>query len=187
MKLKKAMLILSCDINEYSENKLEVTKTLARLETGLQLSKSKGEGFFDYIIVSGGAVNARKGHPMPHAEVMKKWLVSNGVPESQILVDDTSLDTYQNIENSLYVLKNKIGLGSLSGVEFYLVTEKNHAKRAILTLEAWGIDPNKVIIVPVETYTISRLEYMVERCMYLLHQVDPKGKTLAKLNQLLRR
>ena len=64
---------------------------------------------------------------------MKAYLTGLGVPENQVLVDDTSFNTRQNLENAAALLQN-------SGVETVLiVTSDYHLPRAMALAEDQGL------------------------------------------------
>lgn len=76
-----------------------------------------------------------QGRDEPDAEgrVMRAYLTGLGVPEDQVLVDDTSLNTRQNLENAAVLLRD-------SGVETVLiVTSDYHLPRAMALAEDQGL------------------------------------------------
>lgn len=187
------MIVPSCEINPKAIHMLDGTRTLMRLKKALEIyNSSQRYKKPNYIVVTGGAVNAkRKGYTTPHALLMKDWLINNGVPQEIILVDDLSLDSYQNINNSLNLLKNKLTFSEFRDAIYYLVTEKNHSKRMILSLYYQEVDPRDVTVFPVEYEPEKKLslsEQITEKCCYMMHRIDPIGKNpLAQLNRWLRR
>ena len=66
-----------------------------------QKEKARKEAFF---IPSGGQ---GKDEPMPEAEAMRRYLVAQGVPDSLILPETRSENTYQNMEYSKAILQEK--------------------------------------------------------------------------------
>ena len=94
---------------------------------------------------------------------MRAYLTGLGVPEDQVLVDDTSLNTRQNLENAAVLLQDSgaktvlivtsdyhlpramalaedqglsaTGLGSPTKPEYWI---KNHAREAIAWLKYWA-------------------------------------------------
>jgi len=59
------------------------------------------DNFFEKIIVSGGL--GKEGHD--EALVMKDHLISQGIPENNILVDSDGFNTYMTVENSLTIIE----------------------------------------------------------------------------------
>ncbi|MDF9824172.1 vancomycin permeability regulator SanA [Breznakia sp. PF5-3] len=72
------------------------------------------------IICSGGKASDKK---YSEAEVMKKYLVKLGVSKKQILLEDNSFSTYENLRNSYALVDNK-------DASFLIVTNNFHAFRA---------------------------------------------------------
>lgn len=65
--------------------------TKNRLQKGLELYHA---GFCKTLIVSGGKGPSDE---IPVAEAMQQWLLSQGIPKDNILVEDQSKNTYENI------------------------------------------------------------------------------------------
>ncbi|HNS17275.1 MAG TPA: YdcF family protein [Bacteroidales bacterium] len=66
---------------------------------------------------------------------MRKYLLSIGVPDSVILVDSVSDNTFENAENSAAILKQKI-----PGGRYLLITTALHMRRAEGCLIKAGLD-----------------------------------------------
>ncbi|HBM80880.1 MAG TPA: YdcF family protein [Clostridiaceae bacterium] len=90
----------------------------ARLDEGVRLYS---QGFGQYIIVSGGRGN---GELITEAEAMKRYLLSRGIDESKIIIEDDSISTVQNIKFS----KQKMDEYNLKTA--VIVSNKYHLKRA---------------------------------------------------------
>ena len=83
------------------------------------------------LIVTCGAQGSNE--PDAEGRVMKAYLTGLGVPENQVMVDDTSFNTRQNLENAAALLQN-------SGVETVLiVTSDYHLPRAMALAEDQGL------------------------------------------------
>ena len=78
----------------------------------------------DYIIVSGGVANAKAG--VSEAQVMRDYLVKQGIPSDKILLEDKSLTTKQNAEFSVPMCAN------LHATELLLCTSLEHMSRGFL-------------------------------------------------------
>ena len=114
-----------------------------------------------------------KDEPETEAEAMARYLVSKGIPETDILKDPESFNTKQNLENAASLLKdipdiNRVlivtsdyhvprsmaiaedlgfdacGLGSPCKPEYWL---KNHAREALAWCKYWG---RKYLHLPLE-------------------------------------
>ena len=104
------------------------------------------------IIVVCGAQGGNE--PMTEAQAMHDYLVSNGVPEGDILMDDTSFNTRQNlIVTSNYHLPRAMALARDTGFEpqgvgapiKLIYWPKNHYREALAwvkyLLQKWSILP----------------------------------------------
>ena len=74
------------------------------------------------VIVVCGAQGGNE--PMTEAQAMHDYLVSNGVPEGDILMDDTSFNTRQNLTNAQKLLGD-------DGKKVLIVTSNYHLPRAM--------------------------------------------------------
>ena len=74
------------------------------------------------MIFMGGinGVSNQDNSPIPEAIKMKELAVSLGVNANDILVDDTSNNTFENIENAMKLLSNDINHLSIITSEFHL-------------------------------------------------------------------
>lgn len=70
--------------------------------------------------------------PMPEAHAMRAYLKGLGVPEAQILVDDQSFNTKQNIRNAARLLDG-------SAERVLIVTSDYHLPRAMALAEDEGL------------------------------------------------
>lgn len=86
----------------------------------------------DVMCITTGGQGA--GEDIPEGEAMKTWLVAHGIAESRILVDNTSADTHENIQNAAAILKEQ-GLGN----EVVIITDGFHQYRASLMAKDAGL------------------------------------------------
>jgi len=86
------------------------------------------------IILSGGQVYSFTGN---EAEIGRRMLINLGVKENDIIIENKSLNTEQNAENTAKILKDK------GFAEPILVTSAFHMQRAVLLFER-----NKIQVVP---------------------------------------
>ena len=163
--MKHVLLIPSCNIGP-SLNELNPNDTLPRLQKGLILWK---QGGYDTILVTGGVFNAPSVQIIPAAVLMKKWLIAHGVPAANILCENESLDTYENIANGLAVLKRN----GLSHADITIVTQWQHAIRCWLTFRRGY--RKTIRIVPL-SYPISFRTWCWEFLFIIHHLLFPKGK-----------
>ncbi len=100
----------------------------ARLDQTLTLYR---QGLFPDVIVSGGVGS----EGFDEAEVMKQYLVENGIPESRIHVDGGGATTYLTAKNAARIMREN---GWQSAM---VVTQYFHVPRMRLALRRSGITP----------------------------------------------
>ncbi len=100
----------------------------ARLDTAVDLFRL---GYFPRVIVSGGT--GIEG--VPEGTAMKNYLVSAGIPESAILVDDQGIDTQASARNTVSILRSE----QMKSV--FVITQYFHIPRSKLALSKLGVSP----------------------------------------------
>lgn len=162
---KNIILVPSNDIRPLNE--LASTHTLLRCEEALKLWKT---GKFDLIVTSGTGNHYYdpKIQTVRSADIMKQWLVSNGVIEAKILSENESLDTYTNIHFSLKLLRERnIHFGNLT-----IVSHWTHLARIKIIL--WRNYRIRPIGVPVK-YKLSLIDWLHEIVMFFCNLIDKTG------------
>lgn len=96
-----------------------------RLEHGLKLYN---EGHFPVMIVTGGL--DKPGYKYTEAEGMRNWLVSNGVPENAIVLENEATSTYENLLYSQRIMEEK-GMKKAA-----IITHDFHGSRAMEVADA---------------------------------------------------
>ena len=98
-----------------------------RINHGITLYE---EGYVDRLIVTGGTVDQGE---ESDASAAKKYLLSRGIPEEAVLMEDQSSITQENLENSKAIMEE-------NGYETaIIVSDPLHMKRAMLLAEDAGI------------------------------------------------
>ena len=98
-----------------------------RLNHGIRLYK---DGYVKKLIVTGGV---GEGNELSDAYVAKEYAISQGIPEKDILTEDTSTITQENLGNSKVLLDE-------NGYEnAIIVSDPLHMKRAMLLAKEAGI------------------------------------------------
>ena len=87
------------------------------------------------VIVVCGAQGGNE--PMTEAQAMHDYLVSNDVPEGDILMDDTSFNTRQNLTNAQKLLGDDVK-------KVLIVTSNYHLPRAMALARDTGFEPQGV-------------------------------------------
>ncbi len=100
----------------------------ARIDEGLRLYR---KGYAPMIIVSGSQAKREK---ISEAEAMRRSLVSQGVPQDRILVDDRSGSTWENLLFSQQLMQQK---GAKSAI---IVSNRYHLLRSCLMAKRLGMD-----------------------------------------------
>ncbi|KGX92889.1 multidrug MFS transporter [Pontibacillus halophilus JSM 076056 = DSM 19796] len=114
-----------------------------RIKQGIKLYE---EGNVDKLIFTGGK---GKGAEYAESEVAKMYAINNGVPEEDILIENTSGVTQENLENAYQI-------GQEQEIDTYtLVSDPLHMKRAILMAKQIGME---VKASPTETSAYQSLE-----------------------------
>jgi len=90
-----------------------------RLDYAIKLYE---EGYVNYLILSGGKPENRRG--LTEAEGMKEYLLNAGIPDDRLLLESHSRDTYENLLYSKRVA-DKNGIHSVM-----IITHHYHTKRA---------------------------------------------------------
>ena len=98
-----------------------------RINHGITLYE---EGYVDRLIVTGGTADQGE---ESDASAAKKYLLSQGIPEEAVLIEDQSSITQENLENSKAIMEE-------NGYETaIIVSDPLHMKRAMLLAEDAGI------------------------------------------------
>ncbi len=95
------------------------------------------------IIFMGGAngVSNQDNSVIPEAIKMKELAVSLGVNEDDILIDDASNNSFENVENAMKLLPNDVNHISIITSEFHLkrcyaILKKNHPNIAVTMISS---------------------------------------------------
>ena len=90
------------------------------------------------VIVTGGK---GKGEDITEAEAMKRYLVSHGVPEENIITEDKATSTMENMLFSAEIIKSRFG-SDMKKVT--IVTSDFHMFRAKLLARRIGLEPRGI-------------------------------------------
>ena len=118
------------------------------------------------VIVVCGAQGGNE--PMTEAQAMHDYLVSNGVPEGDILMDDTSFNTRQNLTNAQKLLGDDVK-------KVLIVTSNYHLPRAMALARDTGFEPQgvgapiKLIYWPKNHYreALAWVKYLLQKWIIL--------------------
>lgn len=88
------------------------------------------------VIVSGGQ---GRGEEITEALAMRNYLADKGIDTERILLEDKSVNTYENLVNSRRIIDSRETSGSAS-VKVIIVTNKFHVFRALSLARTQGIE-----------------------------------------------
>lgn len=100
-----------------------------RADEGIRLYK---EGLIKKILVAGGIGFLNIDKFNKEADKMYKYLIKNGIPKDDIIIEDNSKDTKQNLKYSLKLLSE---LYNLDNIKLVIITSHFHLKRCINLLK----------------------------------------------------
>jgi uncharacterized SAM-binding protein YcdF (DUF218 family) len=115
-----------------------------RLDHGLELYRS---GVFKSFIVTGGLDD--NGATLTEAEGMRNYLIEQGVPADDIVMDSLSRSTYGNLVNSEQLMNNN-GWGSA-----VIITHSYHGSRAANIAAKLGFKPVQVSVTDSKVLNLS--------------------------------
>jgi Uncharacterized conserved protein len=118
-----AIIVLGCKVNGKEPSRFLLERTLKAKEL-------YSEGLGEYIILSGGQGS---GEEISEAMCMKKILVDDGIPEDKLILEDKSKNTYENLNNSREIIKEK----NFNSV--IIVSNEFHLRRAEMLGDKLGI------------------------------------------------
>ena len=98
-----------------------------RINHGITLYE---EGYVDRLIVTGGTADEAE---ESDASAAKKYLLSQGIPEEAVLMEDQSSITQENLENSKVIMEEN---GYKTAI---IVCDPLHMKRAVMLTEDAGM------------------------------------------------
>lgn len=117
------LLVPSAEIAPLDQ--LSGTRTLIRCENALIAWNS---GKYDLLLVCGGKTHSPEFESRPAAVTMAEWFLDHGISAADIVIEDQSLDTYQNIEYSLRILTGLPGKHTIT-----VISQWQHTLRFVIT------------------------------------------------------
>lgn len=123
--VSRVLLVPSCGIAPI--DRLQAGDTLFRCERALEAWRT---GRYDYILCTGGIFNPPSIQTVAAATLMGLWFLERGVPDAALVIEDRSLDTYENAAFGLVALRAR--LGSVRW-DISVMTQWQHAVRFFFT------------------------------------------------------
>ena len=99
-----------------------------RTDADIELYRKK---VIDKIYLSGGIGIFSKNRKEPESLVMKKYMISKGIKEDDIVIETKTSDTVSNMKKSLEIINNNYN----KKIDILLITSSFHIKRSKLILE----------------------------------------------------
>lgn len=127
-------------------------------------------GGYDFVLMTGGLFLEPARQTRSAAETMSLWFRLKFVPEERMLLEERSVDTYENIANSLGLLRER-GLG---GAEITVVTQLQHAIRFKIT--CWRAHGVRIRTIVVRQPEMSWKDWLLEWFVLIpIHILDRSG------------
>ena len=123
----EALIVLGCQV--YANGRLSPQLEL-RLTAALESYRDNPR-----LIVTTGGQGEKE--PAPEGQVMRDWLVGQGVPEEDVIAECESLNTRQNLTFAKALLPEGI-------TRVTVVTSDFHLPRAIAIARDAGLDPDGI-------------------------------------------
>lgn len=96
-----------------------------RVDEGIRLYE---DGLINRILVSGGVGFLNTDRKVPEAYKMRRYLIDQGIPSKDIIVEDRSRNTVENIENALELLNDEYDIRKL---KIALISSDFHIRRCL--------------------------------------------------------
>jgi uncharacterized SAM-binding protein YcdF (DUF218 family) len=152
----RIMVILGCQVKPWGPSILlqdRLDKALEYLEDNPDL----------VVVVSGGQ---GPDEPVPEAQAMAEYLVEHGVSKEQIILEDQSYNTMQNLSRSVMLLE-KLGYDDQEGV--VVVSNGFHLTRVrMLWARVCGGDDNLSTLAAPSSHAPSRLKMYIREPLALV-------------------
>lgn len=125
MKKKKVEVKEKCDIGFIFGG---VSMIPYRVENGIELYNKK---LVDRLLISGGVGYQNVDRKNTEAFKMYRYLLEKGIPKQDILVEDSSRNTIENIHNTLQLLKKDYENKEIPNIKFALISSDFHIRRCL--------------------------------------------------------
>lgn len=99
-----------------------------RVENGIKLYNQK---LVNRLLVSGGVGFQNLDRKNTEAAKMQRYLLEKGIPKRDILVEDSSRSTIENIQNTLQMLKKDYTSEEIPNIKFALISSDFHIRRCL--------------------------------------------------------
>lgn len=132
-RVPEVIVILGGGITTFEDKEVSNIISFSRLTSAFQLYfRSKKAERPAKILVSG--LHNGKNRGASEAALFRDALIKMGVPTADIILEDGSRNTYENVVNTSGMLKK------LNASQVYLVTSGFHIKRSLMMFQSFGIN-----------------------------------------------
>lgn len=146
------------------------THTSNRVQSAYTFFKSLSTTDDVYFLFSGSRLRPLREQSKTDAEIMADELLSRGIKQSRIFIEDRALDTFENVRFSDQLIRER----DLHPDLVYVVSEKNHLRRFRWAFKK--LRPSYVVRYLPAQYKLNFLAVMAEWGIFLLlHVPDPLG------------
>ena len=118
------------------------------------------DGLAPIIIACGGQ---GRDEPSTEAVAIRDWLAANGVPETAVLMDETSVNTRQNLEHARAIMAEN-GLSTAA-----VCTNSYHLRRALWIARDVGLRASGLAARSLTTPMGVARNYLRETCSWILY------------------
>ncbi|NQU64014.1 MAG: YdcF family protein [SAR324 cluster bacterium] len=120
-----------------SEDRIEFSDAVDRILAGISLVKN---GKADFLLISGGDGSLARQY-QPEARILEKFSLQWGLKKEQILIDDTSRNTYENaVESAKLIQTHKMKKLLLITSAFHMVRSRGCFKKMGLDVDIYPVD-----------------------------------------------
>ena len=148
------LMILGTVVVGADEPSRQLTERMERALTYLNLHKHAK------AVCCGGCF--RKEQKISEAEIIKRFLVNNGIDENRILLEDKSTTTYENFDFALKIIENDSGK-TVNDTKIAFLTSDYHVFRSGVIAKQMGIKNVRKVSTASESEILKRYlrEYFV--------------------------
>ncbi|MBF0179306.1 MAG: YdcF family protein [Magnetococcales bacterium] len=141
----QAIVVLPCEMYRNGQPGMN---SLSRVKKGLQLYR---EGYAPFLICAGGY--RHEGYPMSTCQAMREEWLSHGVPEQAILVDDQTMNTYNDLRHLVTEFKHRFDFD-----QAIFVTSSYHTYRVRKILDKMDVKGRVVATEPYQYHAYTMAE-----------------------------
>lgn len=162
-------------------DQLDPANTLKRCEHALKMWNTKE---YDHLVVTGGKFLSPDIQTAPAGQLMAEWFNAHGVNSTRIIIEEDSLDTYENISGSVIAMED-CKLSDSQRWDITVVTQWQHSWRFWISF--WNMYGIRIEREPL-SYPMSFMSWIMEFAMIAYHFYDPCGTgVIARKNRENRR